>query len=495
MRRPKLQELLRSVRSGDVNLIMVTEISRLSRNIRDFIEMWDMMRANGCRFSSLREDFDTTTAAGEMVLFQLMNLAQFERKQTSERVEANIAARAGRGLYNGGLVPVGYRKMPGRPGYLEIDPEMAETVKVAFTAFLREGCLSHAARWLNDNGYSVRKQTEGGGRFRRVGHFTVDNLQAILRNKAYLGIKVFRHKGEIKETKAVWPAVIDETTFHRVGQTLDRNRGRLKPHKQGKMPYLFSGLVHCQKCKSHMPGKSATGRTTKVGYYEHSWATKRDSTLSKKLLRCEPHRIPAAKLEPLVWEKLTEFVTEPRFIARVLEKVRAHHAENPHRKEMERLKAKIMGINSQLDSLSERLAELPKTVSAIPIYKQMEKLQIAKEEHETRLEGLRSSASIGADRVVGLDSFEDFAAAYRKFVLETATVNERKQMIQKFIRRIDVGTDSIRIHFIVDQEHYERELKIKDAGSRSLSESRLAGSVCLGNLGSNTLTNGAPGGT
>jgi len=244
-----------------------------------------------------------------------------------------------------------------------------------------------------------------------------------------------------------------------------------------------------------VPGKSATGRTKKIGYYEHSWATKRDSTLSKKILRCEPHRIPSAKLEPVAWEKLTEFVTDSSFVARVLEKVRAHHAENPHRKEMERFRAKIMGVNSQLDALSERLAEIPKGVSAGPIYKQMEKLQMANEEHEAGLETLRSAGNIGVDRVIGLDTFEDFASLHRKFVMGVADVKSRKQLIQKFIRRVEVDTDSFRIHFIVDKEHYQRELKIKDASPHAHSGSRIAGSEFFGHCGSNTLTFGAPGRT
>jgi site-specific DNA recombinase len=80
MNRPRLQDMLRDIRSKKVNLVMVTEITRLSRNNRDFLEMWDMMRDLGCRFMSLGNDFDTTTAAGEMLLFQMMNFAQFERK-------------------------------------------------------------------------------------------------------------------------------------------------------------------------------------------------------------------------------------------------------------------------------------------------------------------------------------------------------------------------------------------------------------------------------
>ncbi len=299
MKRPKLQELLKDIRAQEINLVMVTELSRLSRNTRDFIEMWDMMREFGCQFTSLREDFDTTNAAGELVLFQLMNLAQFERRQTSERVQANMLARAARGLYNGGIVPVGYRLIPDKPGYLEIEPSMAEMIRTAFTAYLREGCLSKAARWLNDQGYSLKKQVEGGGRFKRVGHFNVDNLQCILRLKAYIGIKAYNHKGEMREVKAVWPAIIDDATFKRVNRLLSQNRFRYKPYKEGRFPYLLSGLVFCKTCRSQMPGKSATGYSGKVGYHEHSWATKRDSTLSNKMFHCDPHRIPSKKLEPL----------------------------------------------------------------------------------------------------------------------------------------------------------------------------------------------------
>lgn len=494
MRRPKLQELLRSIRNKEIDLVMVTELSRLSRNTRDFIQRWDMMRAQGCRFQSLREDFDTTNAAGELVLFQLMNLAQFERRQTSERVEANIAARASRGLYNGGLVPVGYKTISEKPGYLTVDDEMAATVKAAFDTLLREGCLAHAALWLNNNGYRLKRQTQGGGSRSRVGHFTVDNLQTMLRNKAYLGIKKYRLKGEEREAKAVWEAIVNEATFRRAGRLLDKNRHRLKPWKNGRMPYILTGTVHCLKCGSPMPGKSATGSGGKVGYHEHVWATKRDSTLSKKLFRCEPHRVPTKKLEPLVVEKMRLLLTERHFMQEILERVRAHHAENPLRKEQERLKAKIHGVTSQLEGMAERIAELPKTVSAAPLYKHMERLEGIKKEHEAKLLDFAINGQLGASRIVGLDTFENFASYYKAFLLKGAGVPEQKQMMQKFIKKVEVGTETVKIHFIVDKDHYERELASKEAGSRPLRGVR-GGSGFFTNFSSNTLTNGAPGGT
>ena len=67
-KRPELQRLLQAVRKQEVTMVMVTELSRLSRSIRDFCDMWELMRENSCQFQSLREQFDTTSAAGEMVL-------------------------------------------------------------------------------------------------------------------------------------------------------------------------------------------------------------------------------------------------------------------------------------------------------------------------------------------------------------------------------------------------------------------------------------------
>ncbi len=160
-----------------------------------------------------------------------------------------------------------------------------------------------------------------------------------------------------------------------MGLILDKNRRKYKPHKAGKLPFVFSGIVFCKSCGSSMPGKSATGNCGKVGYYEHSWATKRDSTLTEKIFRCDPHRIPAKKFEPVAWQKVIEFITDASFIRRILEKVRERHDENPKRKDIKRLKAKTSGVSSQIEALSERLAELPKGISATPIYKQLERLQ------------------------------------------------------------------------------------------------------------------------
>lgn len=134
--RPELQRLLAAIRRKEISLVMVSELSRLTRSIKDFSGIWELMQACSCQFMSLRENFDTTTAAGEMVLYTVANIAQFERRQVSERVSANFQIRASRGLYNGGVLPIGYKLIADKPGFLEIDEEQAAIVKAAYQALI-----------------------------------------------------------------------------------------------------------------------------------------------------------------------------------------------------------------------------------------------------------------------------------------------------------------------------------------------------------------------
>ena len=79
MRRPAVQRLMGDVESGKVNLILMSELSRISRNMRDFLQFWDFLKGHKCGLLSLRENIDTSNAAGEMVLRTIINIAQFEK--------------------------------------------------------------------------------------------------------------------------------------------------------------------------------------------------------------------------------------------------------------------------------------------------------------------------------------------------------------------------------------------------------------------------------
>jgi DNA invertase Pin-like site-specific DNA recombinase len=108
--RPELQKLLAAVASRKITLVMVTELYRLSRSIKEFSQMWELMRLHGCGFLSLREHFDATTAAGELVMYTIANIEQFKRRQTSDHIAANFDAGDERGLFIGGSILFGLPK-------------------------------------------------------------------------------------------------------------------------------------------------------------------------------------------------------------------------------------------------------------------------------------------------------------------------------------------------------------------------------------------------
>ena len=482
--RPELQKMLFDIESGKIDLVMVSEISRISRNMKDFSEIWELMKKNNCGFYSLRENFDTTTAAGEMVLYTIANIAQFERRQVSERVSANIKARAKRGLYNGGSVPLGY-KLGEKKGYLEIDEEMAKLVQLSFTTFLEKETLSQTARYLNDQGYKIRRWKQGGGRFKRLSHFSVDNLHKILKNKAYVGIKFYKDDESQGEAKAVWEPIVDVDIFNRVQKKLKDNYRKKKPSSKNRYPYLLSGIVYCKVCGDVMCGKSAHGNGGKIGYYEHSWATKRNSTLSKKTFRCAGvQRVLAKKLEPLVTEKVEELLFSEKLITRLFGGINQRLEKARNNCERDSIKAQIYGINSQVDALTERLAELPKELSASSIYKQMNTLEDRKLELANKLEKVVNSSH--TDFIAGLKEYNDFVKNIRKLWL-TASSDLKSRIIKRLIHKVEVGTNSVVIHYNVDKRNIALETK-----KPSKKEGFFKNSNFFNLKGSNSLTFGAP---
>lgn len=473
--RPELQRMLAAIRRREITLVMVTELSRLSRSIKDFSGIWELMQACKCQFMSLRENFDTTTAAGEMVLYTVANIAQFERRQISERVTANFQSRASRGLYNGGVLPVGYKLIADKPGFLDIDEEQAEIVKAAFSAIQKKRTLTQAAKWLNENGYRVRQKTEGGGSRPRLGHFTVQNLSSILTNKSYLGIRTYKTKDGLKETKANWPAIINELTFHHVQNILSKSRKR-KPESEKRYPFTLTGLISCGRCGERMVGKSAYGNSGKVPYYEHGWSTRKLGCIAKPCFDCSPFRVQAKKLEPAVWAKVEELLCNPIIAEKILNKAKAMHAKRTQTSETKRIKEKINSLKAQSELLAERLALIPKSVSPEPIFKQMEKIEEMKTKETARLRAIEQDSG-PHEMPVSLSNYRAFIAGLQQLHAKENAHIAQERMIHALIHGIKIVSDGYEIEYLVGRDYVERELALASSPSQSF-------------YGSNSLTSG-----
>src|SRR5881398_2808949 len=106
--RPALQRLLEDVRTGKIDIIVVYKVDRLTRSLADFAKLVELFDKHGVSFVSVTQQFNTTTSMGRLTLNVLLSFAQFEREVTGERIRDKIAASKQKGMWMGGVPPLGY---------------------------------------------------------------------------------------------------------------------------------------------------------------------------------------------------------------------------------------------------------------------------------------------------------------------------------------------------------------------------------------------------
>jgi len=97
--RPELKTMLMTLRSGDV--LVIDSFSRLSRSTKDLLQLVEQLTAIGVHLVSLKENLDTTTATGKLMLTMLSALSQFERDLIAERTVDGLKAARARGRCGG----------------------------------------------------------------------------------------------------------------------------------------------------------------------------------------------------------------------------------------------------------------------------------------------------------------------------------------------------------------------------------------------------------
>jgi site-specific DNA recombinase len=188
--RPGLQRLLADVRERRFDIIVVYKVDRLTRSLADFAKLVELFDAHGVSFVSVTQAFNTTTSMGRLTLNVLLSFAQFEREVTGERIRDKIAASKKKGLWMGGVVPLGYRVEARK---LLIEPQEAELVRAIFERYLEVGSVPALQRALRADGIVSRRRTLSSGREIGGTPFTNGPLSHLLRNRVYLG--EINHKG------------------------------------------------------------------------------------------------------------------------------------------------------------------------------------------------------------------------------------------------------------------------------------------------------------
>src|SRR6187551_3650937 len=159
--RPALQRLLEDIKARKVNVIVVYKVDRLTRSLADFAKLVELFDAHGVSFVSVTQQFNTTTSMGRLTLNVLLSFAQFEREVTSERIRDKIGASKRKGLWVGGMVPLGYEVKDRK--VLMINNE-AERVRTIFQRYLELGSLNALMDDLRKRKIFTKVRHLSGGR-------------------------------------------------------------------------------------------------------------------------------------------------------------------------------------------------------------------------------------------------------------------------------------------------------------------------------------------
>src|SRR3954469_8777440 len=241
---------------------------------------------------------------GRLTLNVLLSFAQFEREVTSERIRDKIAASKRKGLWVGGMVPIGYDTKDRK---ITVNDAEAERVRTIFREYLRLGSLNLLMAELRRQGIVSRRRTLKSGQTVGGIPFTRGPLAHLLRNRFYLGEVAF--KGEILIGEQ--PAIVDKGLFEAVQAKLDQ---QVTNHKvsRTKSEALLSGRIFDDRGHRMTPSH-ARGRGIKYRYY-----------ISSALLQGRPkqagsvNRIPAHEIETLVIKAVRNRLNESTEIADAL---------------------------------------------------------------------------------------------------------------------------------------------------------------------------------
>ena len=240
MDRPALRRLLADVDAGLIDTIVVYKIDRLTRALSDFARIVERLDQRSASFVSVTQAFNTTTSMGRLTLNVLLSFAQFEREVTGERIRDKIAASKAKGMWMGGIPPLGY-DLPTDPmtRALVVNEGEAERVRELFRLYLELGSVSALVEHLEVQGWRTRERVSRKGVKSGGGAYSRGALFYLLKNRLYLGEIIH---GDLR-APGRHPAIIDPDLFDRVQIQLKANAvvHSDRPLRSAELP--LKGLV------------------------------------------------------------------------------------------------------------------------------------------------------------------------------------------------------------------------------------------------------------
>ena len=412
MERPGLQDMIKDAESGKIDMVLVYKLDRLSRSQKDTLFLIeDVFDKHGVGFTSMTENFDTSTAHGKFIIGILSVFAQLEREKIKERTMIGKDSRAKEGKWHGGSTPpIGYDYVDDM--LIQNEYEVMQ-IKEAADLLLKGTPARTIERLFEEKGYRHKH-----------GIWDAKTIKRVVANPINVGY--IKHRDKLY--KGLHEPIFDQATYDAIIELMDERRkqyGTTKPHQS-----LLGGILFCKNCGARYARQNYNSNYLVYMCYSRSKKMKKmikDPTCKNKNYRMEV-------LEGIVLDEIKRLVVDPNRI----EEVRENRPENDNTEKIKTINSEIAKIDTQiskmmdlyalgtidLDVISNKVGELNDT--KIALQKEMASLNVPSSDSTMTEEEIRSIAALMKDDL---------------------PLEDKRNIVQSLIHHIDIDEDDIIIHW------------------------------------------------
>jgi site-specific DNA recombinase len=245
LRRPEMKGILKQIKSGEIDILIIHNLDRLTRNLSDMQELLQLFEEHHIELISLRENIDTSTPQGRFFVSIIVLIAQWEEETIGNRAVRGKRESARQGNYAKSRVPFGYFRNPDDKKHLLINEEEAAVVRRIFQSLANQ---THTP-------FTIAKELKNEKVFGR--RWKDSSIEHLISNKIYYGTFAW-YDEEFADHQ---PAIVSRELWE-----LANSNAHSKEFSEHK--YLFRNRVRCTKCHKTCEQKSTTkSNGTEYQYY------------------------------------------------------------------------------------------------------------------------------------------------------------------------------------------------------------------------------------
>lgn len=382
LKRPALNRLLEDVKAGKIDMILFTKLDRWFRSVKEYFKVQEILEDNKVEWKTILEDYDTSSANGQMAITIFLAVAQNERDRTAERIKVVLdhKRKNKEACFGGQAIPFGYAKEQDANGVMRLvkDPETQQACQEFWDILIKSNNLNKAIRHMAHE-YGITKDWKSWSR--------------MTQSDFYCGI----HRG----VQDYCPAYVTPEEFLKF-----QERETIKGTPTG-IPYFFRGMMRCPQCGHKLCGNS----DRRYGRVNKSYRC------AIRGRGCTNHgAVSELKIEKQLMERLDEFMRDT--IAEV--EIKANNPKNKTdaerriknlKEQLRRLNVMYMAGNKSDDEYFKEDAEIK-----LALAKAEKELEISKPRNVDHLKKLLET---------------DFRTTY-----STLTSEEKQEFWQDLIKEI-----------------------------------------------------------